>query len=183
MLVCRQLHHPSREGKRVMHSFFGWQHLADSLQLRAASVIYYLFGSYYGNTFSIYSHFCIFSQSLFSFFTLPPPSLCLFAIITCLVSFLGTAYVNLKMSFLFQRDFVYLFSRSGWDKMSKSFYQEVIAGLNHVLLSSEHYFEFLIQFFMNETACSVWLKYQKVLPMATLYKVGCPVFMWGKLLA
>lgn len=76
------------------------------------------------------------------------------------------------MSFLFQRDCVYLFSRSGWDKMSKSVYQEVIAGLN------EHYLEFLIQFFMNETACSVWLKYHKVLPMTTLYKVGCPFFMW-----
>lgn len=61
VLVCRQLHHPSREGKRVTPSFFGWQHLADSLQLRVASVIYYLFGSYYGNTFSIDFHFCIFS--------------------------------------------------------------------------------------------------------------------------
>lgn len=63
---------------------------------KATSVIYYLFGSYYGKTFSIDSHFCIFSQSLFSFFTLPPPCLCLFAVITCLVSFSDTSYLNLK---------------------------------------------------------------------------------------
>lgn len=73
------------------------------------------------------------------------------------------------MSFLFQRDFDYLFSQSGWDKTAKCVYHEVNAELNHELLSSErHYLKFLIQFFMTETACSVWLKYHKVLPMTRL---------------